>query len=416
MRRLFTLFSVFVAVFVSSCAYDDTGIWNALNNLEKRVLALEELCKETNTNLGALQKIVEAISENEHIKNIAPIQKDGNVVGYTITFTSGNSVTIYNDNKQDGVGAVPQIGVAQDNDGVYYWTLDGDWLLDANGNKIKAAGEDGLTPKFKVENEYWYVSYDNGINWDVLGKATAEGGDCDCQSIIKGVEYDEEYVYITLTDGTVLTLPLDTASETPEIPDTPVIPDTPTVGIEAVDLGLSVKWASCNVGAERPEEYGDYFAWGEVSPKEEYTTQTYQYWTDYNGDCYWDQGEFANLGDISGNPQYDAATANWGGAWRMPTKAEQDELLNNCTWEWTTLNGVNGRKVTGPNGNSIFLPAAGCRYGTSSYYVGSSGYYWSSTPNEGNDYVAYSLDFYSDYYGWDWYDRGYGQSVRPVLE
>ena len=193
-------------------------------------------------------------------------------------------------------------------------------------------------------------------------------------------------------------------------------PDTPEVGKEWVDLGLSVKWATCNVGANAPEEYGDYFAWGEISPKEEYTTQTYQYWTDYNGDGSLDSGEFANLGDISGNPQYDAATANWGGDWRMPTKAEQQELLNNCTWEWTTLNGVNGRRVTGPNGNSIFLPAAGYRYGTSSSGVGSYGYYWSSTPFEDNDCRAYGLYFYSDSYDWYWDGRYYGQSVRPVLE
>ena len=387
-----------VAVLVSSCTYDDTGLWNALNSLEQRVATLEELCKETNTNLSALQKIVEAISQNEQIKNIAPIYKDGAVVGYAITFTSGESVTIYNDNKQESVGAVPQIGVAKDNDGVYYWTLNGEWLLDANGNKIKAEGDDGLTPRFKIENEYWYVSYDNGINWDVLGKATAESGDCDCQSIIKGVEYDDEYVYITLADGTVLTLP---RVEKPH---------------EWVDLGLSVKWATCNVGANAPEEYGDYFAWGEISPKENYIIQTYQYWTDYDGDGSWDSGEFAELGDIAGNPQYDAATANWGGAWRMPTYSEQNELLNNCTWEWTTLNGVNGRRVTGPNGNSIFLPAAGSRLGTSSYNVGSNGDYWSSTPYEDDDYYAFNLYFGSGHYDWLWIGRYDGHSVRPVLE
>ena len=171
----------------------------------------------------------------------------------------------------------------------------------------------------------------------------------------------------------------------------------------AVDLGLSVKWAPCNVGANSPEGYGDYFAWGEISPKENYTSDnclTY---------C-------VQMTDISGNPQYDAATANWGGAWRMPTEAEQDELRNNCTWEWTTLNGVNGRRVTGPNGNSIFLPAAGYRYGASSFDVGSLGYYWSSTPDEDIDYYAYSLYFYSDYCDWGWGYRYYGQSVRPVLE
>ena len=193
-------------------------------------------------------------------------------------------------------------------------------------------------------------------------------------------------------------------------------PDTPEVGKEWVDLGLSVKWATCNVGANAPEEYGDYFAWGEISPKDDYTTQTYQYWTDYNGDGSWDSGEYSDLGDITGNPQYDAATANWGGAWRMPTKAEQEELLNNCTWEWTTLNGVNGLRVTGPNGNSIFLPAAGSRVGTSSYDVGSDGDYWSSTPGEGNDGSAYDLFFGSGFYDWLWINRRDGHSVRPVLE
>ena len=180
-------------------------------------------------------------------------------------------------------------------------------------------------------------------------------------------------------------------------------PDTPTVGIEAVDLGLSVKWASCNVGANSPEEYGDYFAWGEITPKDSYTSD--------NCSTY---GK--SITDISGNPQYDAATANWGGGWRMPTYSELSELKNNCSWEWTSLNGVNGYKVTGPNGNSIFFPAAGYRYGTSSHGVGSSGGYWSSTPYEDNGYYACYLYFGSDGFAWDWSDRYGGHSVRPVLE
>lgn len=183
----------------------------------------------------------------------------------------------------------------------------------------------------------------------------------------------------------------------------------------AVDLGLSVKWACCNVGANSPEEYGDYFAWGETSPKSCYTPENYQHWVGYY-DCGVWCIEYVTLNsDISGT-QYDAATANWGGAWRMPTYSELNELKSSCTWEWTTLNGVDGQRVTGPNGNSIFLPAAGWRDGSSSVSVGSIGFYWSPTPNEYFDDYAYGLWFDSGYYDWLWYDRYYGRSVRPVLE
>ena len=177
-------------------------------------------------------------------------------------------------------------------------------------------------------------------------------------------------------------------------------------GHEYVDLGLSVKWATCNVGATSPEDYGHYFAWGETSPKEKYTEE--------NSLTYGKQ-----MSDISGNAQYDAATANWGGKWRMPTVAELGELHNNCIWTWTTQNGVNGDKVVGPNGNSIFLPAAGYRFYESSLdYAGSDGGYWSSTPDDiDDDYGAHYLDFPSDdpymyYFG----GRYAGLSVRPVVE
>ena len=168
-----------------------------------------------------------------------------------------------------------------------------------------------------------------------------------------------------------------------------------------VDLGLSVKWATCNVGATSPEDFGHYFAWGETSPKDEYTED--------NCSTYGKQ-----MSDIAGDAQYDAATANWGGDWRMPTYSEQEELLNNCTWTWTTQNGVNGYNVEGPNGNSIFLPAAGYRYGSSLDYAGSAGSYWSSTPY---DYYAYSLDFNSGGQGmYDGDSRLIGRSLRPVVE
>ena len=175
-------------------------------------------------------------------------------------------------------------------------------------------------------------------------------------------------------------------------------------GHDWVDLGLSVKWATCNVGATSPEEYGDHYAWGEISTKSLYTED--------NSKTY---GK--SMSDISGNANYDAAIANWGGNWRMPTYDELDELNAKCTWTWTTHNYVNGYKVTSKkNGNSIFLPAAGCRYDGSLYYAGSFGYYWGSTPGS-NAYSAYSLKFDSGSHNTDNFSgRDYGFSVRPVLE
>lgn len=127
----------------------------------------------------------------------------------------------------------------------------------------------------------------------------------------------------------------------------------PTVSAGAVvDLGLSVYWCSCNVGAESPEEYGDYFAWGETKPKSSYSKNNYAY---YNITT----DEYTDIGDNISGTEYDAASANLGSDWRMPTKTELQELKDNCTWEWTQINSINGYKVTGNNGNSIFIPAAG---------------------------------------------------------
>ena len=128
-------------------------------------------------------------------------------------------------------------------------------------------------------------------------------------------------------------------------------PDPTVTAGAAVDLGLSVYWSSCNVGAEAPEEYGDYFAWGETKPKSSYTEKNYAY---YNITT----DEYTDIGDNISGTEYDAATVNLGSDWRMPTKAELQELLNNCSWEWTQINNINGYKVTSENGNSIFIPAS----------------------------------------------------------
>ena len=189
--------------------------------------------------------------------------------------------------------------------------------------------------------------------------------------------------------------------------------ETNANGREYVDLGLSVKWATCNIGATSPEEYGDYFAWGETSTKSDYSSSNCPTYG-LSISQLQSQGYIDSEGNLTS--QYDAATANWGGDWRMPTEAEQEELLNNCTWTWTTQNGVNGYKVEGPNGNSIFLPAAGYLDGSSLSYAGSGGGYWSSAPNESNGNGACGLYFYSDDRILLYNYRYYGHSVRSILE
>lgn len=180
--------------------------------------------------------------------------------------------------------------------------------------------------------------------------------------------------------------------------------------VHAVDLGLSVKWACCNVGAESPEGYGGYYAWGETEEKSNYTWENYKYYNSSTGD-------FNNIGSNISGTSYDVAHVKWGGSWRMPTWDEINELCYMCSWEWTSVNGVSGQKVTGPNGNSIFLPAAGGRLGTEVGLRGLYGYYWSGALNEDCSYNAYNLYFSGGFIDWYTFDYRFGgHSVRPVKE
>lgn len=196
---------------------------------------------------------------------------------------------------------------------------------------------------------------------------------------------------------------------------------------EYVDLGLSVKWATCNIGADKPEDYGDYFAWGETTGYGQDTSDGHQFgWANYkwcNGSSstmtkYCTSSSYGTVDSKSVlDPEDDAAHVNWGGSWRMPTQAEHKELRDNCTWTWTTQNGINGYKVTSKsNGNSIFLPAAGCRSDSCLYVAGSGGRYWSSSLRTSYSYYAYYLYFNSSIVDWASDYRYYGLSVRAVCQ
>ena len=227
MKKLFILLSV-VTLSLASCSdYDDVALWNKSQDIDTRLTTLEELCEQLNTNVSSLQTIVTALQNNDYVTGVTPVMQGGKEVGYTITFSKGNPITIYHGKDgQDGEdGTTPTIGVKQDADGVYYWTLNGEYIV-VDGEKIQAEGKNGTngingtTPQFKIENDYWFISYDNGTNWTQLGKATGEdgkdgedgvGGD----SMFSGVDYDTstDYVIFTLADGTQIKLPTWSAFE-----------------------------------------------------------------------------------------------------------------------------------------------------------------------------------------------------------
>ena len=230
MKKLLAFAALFAVVTLTSCKYDDDDLWNSVHGLENRVAKLEELCKQMNTNIASLQTIVTALQNNVYVTGTTPFMQDGKEIGYTITFSKGNPITIYHgkdgQNGEDGEdGTTPTIGVKKDTDGVYYWTLNGEFIV-VDGGKIKAEGKDGTngtngtTPQFKIENDYWFISYDDGDTWTQLGKATGEdgkdgqdgvGGD----SMFSGVDYETstDYVIFTLSNGTQIKLPTWSAFE-----------------------------------------------------------------------------------------------------------------------------------------------------------------------------------------------------------
>lgn len=195
--------------------------------------------------------------------------------------------------------------------------------------------------------------------------------------------------------------------------------DVANTSTAMVDLGLSVKWAQCNIGAATPEEFGNYYAWGETDIKEKYIWDTYKHCngtsTSLTKYC-----SYESFGHVDSKMQLeqhdDVATATLGDGWRLPTIAEYEELMNKCTWVWTTKNGVNGYKVTGRNGKSIFLPAAGYRYNSMLYSENSYALYWLNSLNDAGCYYAQCAVFYENNLQHNFKMRFYGLTVRAVYD
>lgn len=198
--RLFLHIVLALMPLLSSCHKD---IWNKLNDHEARIARLEALCNQYNTTINSLQVLVSSLQSNNWIKDVIPVSENGLTIGYVITFMHGDPITIYN-GKNGEDGHTPIIGVKQDVDGIWYWTLDEGWLLNSEGKKVPADSSQAPIPKLKIDEDYWWVSYDNGNTWSQLGKVIGEGGSGD--SMFKEVRQDDKFVYFVLTNGETITI------------------------------------------------------------------------------------------------------------------------------------------------------------------------------------------------------------------
>lgn len=247
MKKLLHLLCLIISGIIVVSCYDDSALWDSVKDHESRISKLEAQCKELNTNITSLKTLVDAYLAADYITDVTPVMEGGEEVGYVITFAKNGKITIYHGEDgadgQDGQdGNAPKLGIKQDTDGSYYWTLNGEWLLDDNGAKIKAVGEDGadgangadgITPTLKIEEEYWYISYDGGQTWTNLGKAVGEDGK---DSMFSNVYEDNGYIIFTLVDGTSYRIPTEATAATANTLDiqfsveqgTAIVPDLTT--------------------------------------------------------------------------------------------------------------------------------------------------------------------------------------------
>jgi len=530
---------------LTSC-YNDSSIRQDINNLYDIVRELQDKVNQANNNVAALQDIVQVLEGRLYITSVTETAD-----GWIFALSDGRTPHINH-------GVSPVIGVRQDADGIYYWTLNGGWLLDDDGNKLRVTGEDGapgepgapgenaIAPQLTIEEGYWYLSTDGGETWTQLYKATGEDG-APGDSMFQDVSSDDCYWYFVLTGGETIriprglwgarsitavpyysdgalaaadgeftltfdVLPAESAAKLAALDNAlfclkvvytvpvkselsaklPVLSKEavdgtllltvdgsllsesffdgttgasaclsvvdgdnvlssgyfplkyidPYNGYSYVDLGLSVKWATCNVGANTPEEYGDYFAWGETEPYYEGNAQSddlvwkpgkemgysmgwtsYKWYTDDDGFTkYNSDGSFGIVDNKTVlEAEDDAAYVNWGSPWRMPTSEEIKELVNNSSWEWTADyngSGVAGMVVTstvpGYTDRLIFFPGTGT-FAETALWLGASSVLLSST-------YAYEYNIYGLYVTPDGMTlnssvfRCFGFSVRPVAE
>lgn len=250
MKKLLHLLCLIISGIIVVSCYDDSALWDSVKDHESRISKLEAQCKELNTNITSLKTLVDAYLSADYITDVTPVMEGGEEVGYVITFAKNGKITIYHgEDGADGAdgqdGNAPKLGIKQDTDGSYYWTLNGEWLLDDNGAKIKAVGEDGadgadgtdgadgITPTLKIEEEYWYISYDGGQTWTNLGKAVGEDGK---DSMFSNVYEDNGYIIFTLVDGTSYRIPTEATAATANTLDiqfsveqgTAIVPDLTT--------------------------------------------------------------------------------------------------------------------------------------------------------------------------------------------
>ena len=260
MKNLFKFATLSLCMFFFiGCTADLDKLSNRLDKIEDRVETLEALCKQMNSQMESLQSVIKALEGNEFITAIEPIvNEEGDTVGYKITFSESGEVEIYHGKDgvdgQDGKdGYTPEIGVKADTDGIYYWTLDGDWITDEDGNKIPVSGndgqdgqdgQDGVTPQLKIEDDYWWMSLDGGMNWTKLGKATGEDGadGVDGDSFFEEVYEQDGYVYFKLTSGETFVIPIMEDGKSFDIAFT-YEPGTEVVVGESVEIPYSVKGA-----------------------------------------------------------------------------------------------------------------------------------------------------------------------------